>query len=114
MMPRFGMELVVSPGFEHITWYGRGPAETYVDRAFERVGVYSSTVDAEWVEYAQAAGERQQGGRALGGADQRHRASACAPRGCRCVGVEAHHASRRDIEQAAYTLPDHASAPRST
>ena len=35
-----------------MTWYGRGPAETYVDRAFERVGVYSSTVGAEWVEYS--------------------------------------------------------------
>ena len=42
MMPRFGMELVVSPGYERIKWYGRGPAETYVDRAFERIGVYSS------------------------------------------------------------------------
>ena len=26
-------------------WFGRGPAETYVDRQFERVGVYRSTVD---------------------------------------------------------------------
>ena len=52
MMPRFGMELVASPGLEHLAWYGRGPAETYSDRAFERVGVYTSTVGREWVEYA--------------------------------------------------------------
>jgi beta-galactosidase len=52
MMPRFGMELVASPGLEYLAWYGRGPAETYRDRAFERVGVYSSTVTREWVEYA--------------------------------------------------------------
>jgi beta-galactosidase len=52
MMPRFGMELVVSPGFDAIEWYGRGPLETYSDRQFERIGVYRSTVGAEWVEYS--------------------------------------------------------------
>jgi beta-galactosidase len=52
MMPRFGMELVVSPGVEKMTWFGRGPAETYIDRQFERVGLYSSTVGKEWVDYA--------------------------------------------------------------
>jgi beta-galactosidase len=52
MMPRFGMEWVLAPGLEKITWYGRGPAATYWDRNFERIGVYSSTVDAEWVEYS--------------------------------------------------------------
>ena len=36
---------------ENITWYGRGPQETMIDRNFERIGVYSSTVDKEWVEY---------------------------------------------------------------
>ena len=52
MMPRVGMELVVSPGLEKMAWYGRGPAATYVDRQFERVGVYSSTVTDEWVDYS--------------------------------------------------------------
>ncbi len=52
MMPRFGTELVLAPGLEKLQWYGRGPAETHVDRNFERVGVYSSSVDAEWVEYS--------------------------------------------------------------
>ena len=52
MMPRFGTELVAGPGLEKITWYGRGPASTHNDRAFERVGVYSSTIDAEWVDYS--------------------------------------------------------------
>jgi beta-galactosidase len=51
MMPRFGTELVVAPGFENLAWYGRGPKETLVDRNFERIGVYRSTVDKEWVEY---------------------------------------------------------------
>lgn len=52
MMPRFGAELVLAPGLENIAWYGRGPVETYIDRQFERVGVYRSTVDKEWVEYS--------------------------------------------------------------
>jgi beta-galactosidase len=52
MMPRFGMELILAPGFENITWYGRGPAPTYVDRNFERTGVYRSTVDEQWNEYS--------------------------------------------------------------
>ncbi|MDX2150077.1 MAG: glycoside hydrolase family 2 TIM barrel-domain containing protein [Bryobacteraceae bacterium] len=52
VMPRFGTELIAAPGLENITWYGRGPVETYWDRAFERVGLYRSTVDKEWVEYS--------------------------------------------------------------
>ena len=51
MMPRFGTELVVAPGLENLAWYGRGPKETMIDRDFERIGVYRSTVDKEWVEY---------------------------------------------------------------
>lgn len=51
MMPRFGTELLAAPGLENITWYGRGPKETMIDRNFERIGVYRSTVDDEWVEY---------------------------------------------------------------
>jgi beta-galactosidase len=52
MMPRFGLDLVVSAGLERISWFGRGPAETYADRQFERVGVYSSTVTDQWFEYS--------------------------------------------------------------
>jgi beta-galactosidase len=52
MIPRMGTELVLAPGLDNIAWYGRGPQETYVDRAFERIGVYKSTVDREWVEYS--------------------------------------------------------------
>ncbi len=52
MMPRFGTELVLSPGLETIAWYGRGPAPTYVDRDYERVGLHVSTVDQQWNEYS--------------------------------------------------------------
>jgi beta-galactosidase len=53
MMPRFGMELIMAPGYENMAWYGRGPAPTYVDRDYERVGVYGSTVDQQWNEFSQ-------------------------------------------------------------
>ncbi len=52
MLPRFGTEWVLSPGLENIKWYGRGPADTYQDRDFERVGVHSSTVDRLWTDYS--------------------------------------------------------------
>lgn len=52
MMPRFGTELILSQGLENIAWYGRGPAPTYIDRDYERIGVYQSTVAAEWNEFA--------------------------------------------------------------
>lgn len=102
MMPRFGMELLVSPGFEHIRWFGRGPAETYIDRAFERVGVYSSTVGGEWVEYArpQANGNK---------VDVRwveltnDNGVGLRAEGMPLLSVEAKHASGRDIDGAAYT-----------
>jgi beta-galactosidase len=53
MMPRLGTELILAPGLENITWYGRGPAPTYVDRDYERVGVYKSNVDDQWNEFSQ-------------------------------------------------------------
>jgi beta-galactosidase len=51
MLPRFGTELVAAPRLENMTWYGRGPVETMLDRSFERIGVYRSMVDQEWVNY---------------------------------------------------------------
>ena len=52
MMPRFGTALIVAPGFENMAWYGRGPVPTYIDRDYERVGVYKSTIEREWNELA--------------------------------------------------------------
>ena len=51
MMPRFGTELLVAAGYENLSWYGRGPVPTYIDRDYERLGVYKSTVDREWNEW---------------------------------------------------------------
>ena len=52
-LPRFGMQMTLPGGFEKISWYGRGPVETYWDRKdAARVGVYAGTVDEQFVEYS--------------------------------------------------------------
>jgi beta-galactosidase len=52
MLPRIGTQLVMPAGFERMAWFGRGPEETYADRAFARVGAYRGTVDEQWTEYS--------------------------------------------------------------
>ena len=71
MLPRFGMRMAMPAGFERVAWLGPGPEETYADRNEARVGRHSGTVDGQWTEVLEAAGERQQGGRAVAGRHQR-------------------------------------------
>jgi beta-galactosidase len=103
MIPRFGTELVASPGLENLTWYGRGPIETYVDRKFERMGVYRTTVDDNWVEYMRP---QENGNKA----DVRWAMLANAQGigllavGDRPLSVGARHYSKDDMEQAGYTF----------
>jgi beta-galactosidase len=53
-IPRFGMQLEIPGGFETVTWYGRGPHESYWDRKTgARVGVWSGTVDEQFVDYSE-------------------------------------------------------------
>jgi beta-galactosidase len=53
VMPRFGMQMALPPGFEAIEWYGRGPQETYWDRADARVNVYRGTVEEQYFDYTE-------------------------------------------------------------
>jgi hypothetical protein len=51
-LPRIGLQLVMPGGYERLTWYGRGPHETYVDRlSGARMGLYKGTVDEQFVPY---------------------------------------------------------------
>jgi beta-galactosidase len=51
-LPRVGINLSLNPGFESITWYGKGPWENYADRqASAIIGQYQSTVSGEYVPY---------------------------------------------------------------
>jgi beta-galactosidase len=49
MLPRFGMQWVLPQKFNQITWYGRGPNESYWDRKdAEFVGLYHSDVSRQY------------------------------------------------------------------
>lgn len=51
-VPRIGAGLALLPGFERLSWYGRGPWESYSDRlASTTVGRFESTVTGEYVPY---------------------------------------------------------------
>jgi len=51
-MPRFGMKLTLPSEFEHVSWYGRGPHESYWDRkAGAPVGRYEGTVAEQFFPY---------------------------------------------------------------
>ncbi len=50
---RVGMEMLLPKDMDKVAYYGRGPQPTYSDRAFERIGIYQSTVDEMWVEYSE-------------------------------------------------------------
>jgi hypothetical protein len=51
-LPRLGLQLITAGGFEQVEWFGRGTHETYADRQEGAlVGVYSSTVDEQFVPY---------------------------------------------------------------
>ncbi|MFX1252517.1 MAG: beta-galactosidase domain 4-containing protein, partial [Promethearchaeota archaeon] len=48
-LPRFGMTMILPGEFKNISWYGRGPHETYWDRKTgAAIGVYTGTV---WEQY---------------------------------------------------------------
>lgn len=49
-LPRFGLEFLLPAGSEYLRYYGLGPQENYSDmRQSARVGLYDSTVDAEYL-----------------------------------------------------------------
>ena len=53
-LPRFGMQMTVPASFDTMTWYGRGPHESYWDRkAGAAVGVYSGSVEEQYFDYSE-------------------------------------------------------------
>ncbi len=48
------MQMEIPGGLETITWYGRGPHESYWDRKDgARVGVWTGSVDEQFVDYSE-------------------------------------------------------------
>jgi beta-galactosidase len=51
-LPRFGMQMAVPGEFDTMTWYGRGPHETYCDRKTgAAVGLYAGPVREQGYDY---------------------------------------------------------------
>ncbi len=51
-LPRLGVMMELAPGFEDLTWFGRGPGECYPDRKVGMpVGRYTQTVTEQYVPY---------------------------------------------------------------
>ena len=51
-LAKVGMQLLLPKEAQNMEWYGRGPLENYPDRKTgSKIGVYSSTVDAQFVPY---------------------------------------------------------------
>jgi len=54
VLPRIGVELVLQAGFDNLTWYGRGPQESYADRKKSaRVGLYTGSVSDQYFPFIQ-------------------------------------------------------------
>ncbi|GHV09267.1 hypothetical protein FACS1894160_4780 [Bacteroidia bacterium] len=52
VLPRIGYILEMPQEYESLTWYGRGPGESYPDRKeSELIGVYNTSVTSQWVDY---------------------------------------------------------------
>jgi beta-galactosidase len=50
-LPRLGFDWQAEPGLENLTWYGRGPGESYPDRFQSTdLGTWRSTVSKQWSE----------------------------------------------------------------
>jgi len=51
-LPRLGLQFTLSGGYTHITWYGRGPVESYPDRKLGLpMGRYTTTIDGLYSPY---------------------------------------------------------------
>ncbi len=51
-MPRFGMQMAMPDGFDTLSWYGRGPQETYLDRRTSgQFGLYCENIRQPEHEY---------------------------------------------------------------
>lgn len=66
-MPEFGVLFKFNADYDHVQWYGLGPAETYADRKHgAKLGIYENLVTDNMARYPCAAGMRKQGGSTLG------------------------------------------------
>ena len=52
MLPRIGLQMTIPGRMDKVTWYGRGPGESYPDSKMANgFGVYKKTVDELYTPY---------------------------------------------------------------
>ena len=102
-LPRIGLQMCLPGRYNALTWYGRGPHETYADRKLgAKVGLYSGTVDEQYVPYITP----QENGNKT---DVRWAALAdeggvgLLAVGMPWLNVSAHHFTTEDLTQATHT-----------
>jgi beta-galactosidase len=51
-IPRIGLQTAIPEGFDNMTWFGRGPQESYADRKYSAsIGVYNASVREDYQYY---------------------------------------------------------------
>ncbi len=101
-VPRVGLELALPPGFETLSWFGRGPHENYVDRKRgAAVGRYTSRVDDQFTPYvypSESGGKEDVRWLCLTNAS----GAGLLVVGRNLLHIDALHYTIRDLEQAAH------------
>ena len=51
-LPKIGLQLTMDEVFDQVSWYGRGPGESYIDsKEASRIGLYKAAVDELYTPY---------------------------------------------------------------
>ena len=52
VIPRIGLQMELPPALQHVSWYGRGPGESYIDsKQANRIGRYDAMIDDLYTPY---------------------------------------------------------------
>jgi beta-galactosidase len=52
-IPRLGMYVILNNNFKEVSWYGKGPKESYWDRKTgQKIGIYTGTIEAQFERYS--------------------------------------------------------------
>lgn len=103
VLPRIGLLLTLPGALNQVSWYGRGPGESYVDsKLANRVGVYACHVDELYVPYVfpQENGNRTD---VYWAAFTNLRGQGLLACGCPTLNFSAHRFSPQDLERARHT-----------
>ena len=103
VLPRVALQMRLPAQFDRLTWFGRGPHESYIDRKESaRFGLYSGSVDEQFVPYIfpQENGLKSD---ALWASVTNRRGMGLLVIGMPAINVAAHHYTTEDLAQAGHT-----------